>query len=92
MPIEPPSFVARLNESRSTPYVAVLIMATAIACLVLIGDVRTTWSFSAFSVLVYYALIDLSALQTPDDERLYPKWIAWVGLSACLFRTYAEQL
>jgi APA family basic amino acid/polyamine antiporter len=83
-----PSFVARLNESRSTPYVAVLIMGTAIACLVLIGDVRTTWSFSAFSVLVYYALTDLSALQIPDDERLYPKWIAWVGLSACLFLAF----
>jgi basic amino acid/polyamine antiporter, APA family len=83
-----PSFVARLNGSTSTPYVAVLIMGTIIACLVLIGDVTTTWSFSAFSVLIYYALTDLSALQIPDEDRLYPKWIAWIGLTACLFLAF----
>ncbi len=83
-----PSFVARLNASRTTPYIAVLIMGTVIACLVLIGDVRTTWSFSAFSVLIYYGLTDLSALQIPNEHRLYPKWIAWVGLLACFFLAF----
>lgn len=83
-----PSFVARVNQSNDTPYVAVLIMGSIIACMVLIGDVRTTWSFSAFSVLVYYALTDLSALQIPNEDRLYPKWIAWIGLSACLFLAF----
>lgn len=83
-----PKFVAKMNSSRTTPYVAVLIMGTAIACLVLIGDVRTTWSFSAFSVLIYYAITDLSALKIPDEQRLYPKWIAWIGLSACLFLAF----
>jgi APA family basic amino acid/polyamine antiporter len=83
-----PKFVARMNSSRTNPYIAVLIMGTAIACLVLIGDVVTTWSFSAFSVLIYYAITDLSALQIPDEQRLYPKWIAWIGLSACLFLAF----
>lgn len=83
-----PSFVARLNNSRTTPYIAVLIMGTVIGCLVLIGDVRTTWSFSAFSVLIYYGLTDLSALQLPDEHRLYPKWIAWIGLLACFFLAF----
>ncbi|PPS42294.1 APC family permease [Chroococcidiopsis sp. TS-821] len=83
-----PKFVAKMNSSRTNPYIAVLIMGTAIACLVLIGDVRTTWSFSAFSVLIYYAITDLSALQISDEDRLYPKWIAWVGLSACLFLAF----
>ncbi|MBE9191232.1 amino acid permease [Gloeocapsopsis crepidinum LEGE 06123] len=83
-----PKFVSKMNSSRTTPYIAVLIMGTAIACLVLIGDVRTTWSFSAFSVLIYYAITDLSALQIPDEQRLYPKWIAWIGLSACLFLAF----
>lgn len=83
-----PRFVARLNTSRTTPYIAVLIMGTVIACLVLIGDVRTTWSFSAFSVLIYYGITDLSALQIPDEQRLYPKWIAWIGLLACFFLAF----
>lgn len=83
-----PSIVARLNSSETTPYVAVMVMGGVIAALVLIGDVRITWSFSAFSVLVYYALTDLSALQIPDVDRLYPKWIAWIGLAACLFLAF----
>ncbi len=83
-----PSFVARLNKSRTTPYIAVLIMGTVIACLVLIGDVRTTWSFSAFSVLIYYGITDLSALQIPESQRLYPKWIAVIGLLACFFLAF----
>jgi APA family basic amino acid/polyamine antiporter len=85
-----PRFVSRLweSESQTTPYLAILIMGGAIALLVLIGDVKVTWSFSAFSVLVYYALTNLSALQIPDEERLYPRWIAWVGLSSCLFLAF----
>ncbi|MDM9379563.1 amino acid permease [Chlorogloeopsis sp. ULAP01] len=82
-----PRVVARLNQS-TTPYIAVIIMGVAIAAIVLIGDVRITWSFSAFTVLVYYALTDLSALQIPDSDRLYPRWIAWVGLCACLFLAF----
>jgi APA family basic amino acid/polyamine antiporter len=83
-----PGAVARLNASETTPYVAVIVMGIAITSLVLIGDVRVTWSFSAFTVLVYYALTDLAALQIPDRDRLYPKWIAWVGLAACLFLAF----
>ncbi|MBD0337143.1 MAG: amino acid permease [Cyanobacteria bacterium Co-bin13] len=83
-----PPGVAHLRSEGSTPRVAILVMGGAIAALVMIGDVVTTWSFSAFSVLIYYAITDLSALQIPDQDRLYPKWIAWVGLSACLFLAF----
>jgi basic amino acid/polyamine antiporter, APA family len=52
--------------------------------LVLIGNVKTTWSFSAFTVLVYYALTNLAALRLPANARLYPAWTAWAGLASCL--------
>ncbi|MEO1166045.1 MAG: APC family permease [Chloroflexota bacterium] len=83
-----PPVVARLNADNTTPYVAVLVIGTLIAGLVLIGDVQTTWSFSAFTVLVYYSLTNLSALQLSDDERLFPRWLAYLGLSACLFLAF----
>jgi APA family basic amino acid/polyamine antiporter len=59
-------------------------IGVAIAALVLIGNVKITWSFSAFTVLVYYALTNLCALRLSAQERLYPKWIAGVGLARCL--------
>ena len=63
-------------------------MLVAVALFALIGDVRVTWSFSAFTVLVYYALTNLAALQLAPTERLFPVWIAWAGLGACLFLAF----
>jgi len=50
---------------------------------VCVGDVKTTWTFSAFTVLIYYAITNYCALQLSDTERLYPRWISWAGLVAC---------
>ncbi len=79
-----PQATARLNASRTTPVVAVLVNAAVIAGLCLVGDVKLTWSFSAFTVLVYYALTNLAALRIDAPHRLYPKWIAVAGLIGCL--------
>jgi APA family basic amino acid/polyamine antiporter len=79
-----PSFLGRLNESRTTPYAAVVLVGLAVAALALIGNVKTTWSFSAFTVLMYYAITNLAALYLPREQRLYGRWLAWAGLCACL--------
>ena len=52
--------------------------------MVEIGNVEITWSFSAFTVLIYYAITNLAALRLPNEKRLYPPVIAWAGLTACL--------
>ncbi len=83
-----PAVTARINENNATPYVAVIIIGTFIGLLVLIGNVQTTWSFSAFTVLIYYSITNLSSLQLKPEERLYPKWIGYVGLGACLFLAF----
>ncbi|MEM1171463.1 MAG: APC family permease [Cyanobacteria bacterium P01_H01_bin.35] len=83
-----PRIFARLNSGETTPYVAVVLVGVAIALLVLIGDVKTTWSFSAFNVLIYYAITNFAALQLSPEERLYPKWLGWVGLASCLFLAF----
>jgi APA family basic amino acid/polyamine antiporter len=79
-----PRIVTRLNATRTAPSIAVIGVGIAIALLALIGNVKITWSFSAFTVLAYYALTNFAALQLSNSERLYPKWIAAIGLIACL--------
>lgn len=79
-----PAVFARLDRSGSTPTAAVVAVGVIIAALVLVGDVRLTWSFSAFTVLVYYSLTNLAALRLPAGKRLYPAWIAGAGLGSCL--------
>ena len=79
-----PRAVARVDERTGSPRVAVIAIGCLIGGLVLLGDVRTTWSFSAFTVLVYYSLTNLAALRLSAGERLFPRWIPMCGLFACL--------
>ena len=83
-----PRIFARLNQSGTTPTPAVIAVSTIISVLVLIGNVKTTWSFSAFTVLIYYAVTNLAAFSLSRNERLYPKWLSILGLSACIFLAF----
>jgi APA family basic amino acid/polyamine antiporter len=83
-----PVLLEHLNKAETSPYWAVLVAGVIIAGLVLIGNVKTTWSFSAFTVLIYYALTNGAALRLPAEQRLYPTWVAGLGLLACLFLAF----
>lgn len=79
-----PSFLKRVDESRGSPVASVWTCGLAIAAIALIGDVRTTWSFSAFTVLLYYGITNLAALRLPPEARLFPRWIPVAGLIGCV--------
>jgi APA family basic amino acid/polyamine antiporter len=79
-----PPALARVDQRHSSPRVAVIVTGVVIACLTLIGSVKTTWSFSAFTVLVYYAITNLAALKLPPEHRRYSRWIPALGLVSCL--------
>jgi APA family basic amino acid/polyamine antiporter len=79
-----PAGLAQVDPASGSPRRAVLVTGAIISGLVLIGDIKTTWSFSAFTVLVYYALTNLAALRLPAEARRYPRWVAALGLVSCL--------
>jgi APA family basic amino acid/polyamine antiporter len=79
-----PRFLARVHAERASPVASVWACGLLIAGIALVGDVRTTWSFSAFTVLVYYAITNLAALRLPAEHRLFPRWIPAAGLVGCL--------
>jgi APA family basic amino acid/polyamine antiporter len=83
-----PRAFARLNRSRTTPLLAVGASGLAVAGLAMTGDVKLTWSFSAFTVLLYYFITNLAALRQPASQRLYPRAVAWAGLGSCLFLAF----
>jgi APA family basic amino acid/polyamine antiporter len=78
-----PALFGRLNEAGTTPVYATLAVGAGIGGIALLGDVRVAWTFSAFTVLVYYALTNLAALFIPEEGRLYPKWVSGAGLLFC---------
>ncbi len=79
-----PTGLARLDGEQASPRRAVIAVAVLVAALAMTGSVGLTWSFSAFTVLVYYALTNLAALRLPEESRLYPRWVPVCGLVSCL--------
>ena len=82
-----PNTLSEVNE-KGIPKRATILVALIIGVLVLIGDVRISWSFSAFTVLLYYSLTNLCAILIEKQSRLYPVWISWVGLLGCFSLTF----
>ncbi|MEX1004999.1 MAG: APC family permease [Acidimicrobiia bacterium] len=78
-----PAPLGRVTEG--SPRVAVVVAGAVIAALTLIGDLRVAWSFSAFSVLLYYAITNAAALRLDATQRRFPRWTAWAGLASCAF-------
>lgn len=79
-----PTVFARVHREGRSPTPAILLVAGAVAAFVAVGDIRTTWSFSALTVLVYYALTNLAALRQPPEERRFPRVVQYAGLVGCL--------
>lgn len=83
-----PGSLAKVNSDTKSPAASVWMTGLIIGLLVLSGDVVFTWSFSAFTVLIYYAITNLSAFVMPEKLRLYPRWIPSMGLFGCLFLAF----
>ncbi len=79
-----PAAVAKIDKTGTTPYVSVTIIGLVITGLVLWGDIKSTWSLSAFTVLIYYGLTNLAALRLEARDRLYPRVLAYLGIAACI--------
>lgn len=82
-----PGATAKLDAGGS-PWAAIIVTGVFITALACIGSVKTTWTFSAFTVLIYYALTNMAALKLPREHRLYPRAIAWAGLGSCAFLAF----
>ena len=70
-------------DGRSQPVSAVLLSGATVALVCLVGDIRLAWSFSAFTVLLYYGITNLAAIRV--DRR---RGTAWAGLASCLLLSF----
>ncbi|HET7846884.1 MAG TPA: APC family permease [Acidimicrobiia bacterium] len=76
---------ARLSllDAKSQPLAATVLSGITIALVCLLGDIRLAWSFSGFTVLLYYGITNLAALKL--DRR---RWTAWAGLASCVLLSF----
>jgi APA family basic amino acid/polyamine antiporter len=81
---ELPSSLDAVHPRYRTPYRAEVALAAVVVAVVLLADVRDAVGFSAFTVLVYYGLTNLSAWTQPPEQRRWPRPIQAVGAIGCL--------
>lgn len=80
-----PGRFAALSGSPPTPKVAALLVGCVVATMIIAFDLKLSWSFSAFNVLLYYALTNLAALRLPLADRKLPRFVPLLGLLSCAF-------
>jgi len=78
-----PGGLAAVNRF-SSPFVSVLVIGTIVGVLICVGNLVGLVSLSAFSILIYYGLTNVSALRLKKDQRLVPWFVPAVGLAFCL--------
>ncbi|MDV6316714.1 APC family permease [Idiomarina sp. HP20-50] len=79
-----PMRLSNLNNQQTAAPAATWLTCAVMLVLVAIGDIKTAWSFSAFTVLVYYGITNMAALKVTKSDRFVPKWVSIIGLVSCL--------
>ncbi len=75
-----PSYMAKVHPVHKVPHLAGVTVGVILIIIVLTVDVRSAIGFSAFTVLLYYAITNLSAITLSRSERMLGRWSAFAGL------------
>jgi APA family basic amino acid/polyamine antiporter len=78
-----PHVFAAVHPRHRIPHRAELAVGLLVALAVAFADLRAAIGFSAFTVLVYYAVTNAAALTLAASERRWPRAVAAAGLAGC---------
>jgi APA family basic amino acid/polyamine antiporter len=81
---ELPSWLAAIDDRRSLPLRAELVVTAVVIALTAVLDLRGAIGFSGVTILTYYAITNASSLTLSTDQQRWPRWIAILGLVGCL--------
>jgi basic amino acid/polyamine antiporter, APA family len=78
-----PQWLAAVHPRFRVPHHAEVAVAVAVCVLVVTVDLRGAIGFSAFGVLVYYLVANMSAFTQTEQHRRYPRALQVVGVLGC---------
>lgn len=79
-----PGSLAAVHPVHRVPHRADLAIAAVVCAVVLLVDLRGAIAFSAFTILLYYAIANASALRLSRAESDRSRLIFGAGLAGCL--------
>ena len=68
----------------ANPVNSVIITSAVVLALVLTGSLVQVAAFTGLTILIYYAVTNISALKLQPEKRLYSRVIPIAGLISCL--------
>ena len=77
-----PKFLSEMRDVN--PVNSVIVTSAIVLALVLTGSLVQVATLTSLTILIYYAVTNLSALKLQPEKRLYPRMIPIAGLISCL--------
>lgn len=79
-----PGRLAAVHPRHKVPHVAALAIGAILLVVVSFADLRGAIGFSAFTVLLYYAITNASAFTLERERRFYPRAFPILGFIGCV--------
>lgn len=84
-----PRSLSTVSKTYKVPAVGIVTTALIILLLTFLGNFEFIVRAATFSILVYYSITNLAALQQPDHEQRFGKTVAVAGLAGCLLMAFS---
>ena len=78
-----PGMLEHTSRRFAVPDVGIIASGIVIVLLCFFGTLESVLSAAAFTILLYYLIANIAALKLAPAEKIYPKWVAWVGIVSC---------
>ncbi|MBX3268329.1 MAG: amino acid permease, partial [Acidobacteria bacterium] len=79
-----PAFLEHVSDLHAVPTYGIILTGAVIILLAIFGTLQFVVSAAAFTILIYYGIANICALRLAKENKLYPKWVAILGLMFCI--------
>ena len=79
-----PDIFSKIHKTNNSAYISELFVVLTVVVGIYTVNITNAIRLSAFFILIYYSLTNLSVINLKKDERLYSVLIAYYGLVVCL--------
>ena len=79
-----PNIFSKIHNKNNSAYVSELFVLLTVVVGIYTINITNAIKLSAFFILIYYSLTNLSVINLEKNQRLYPVSIAYYGLLMCM--------
>jgi basic amino acid/polyamine antiporter, APA family len=79
-----PEIFAHIHPIYAIPDLGIFLTAGIMVLVVIFGTLEVVLATASFTILLYYSIANLAAMNMRPEDRRYPRWISIFGLISCL--------